>query len=236
MSYNQALYNRSTFNRSGSSNATFLSLDIFENINVFAGVGTNFFPFIVANERVRADVHGGRTIIFSASAQEVIGYNLDLLGTFWLDVTSNERILLTAKPSQVYILSRSGSENISKNLKGAVIPWFKTYGLEEIKASIDPRAEYWIEPISGYELVDTTASAESVEESSCIIEVTLHPGDRLIVDSDSYTVLLNGMNVIDTHHGNWFDELDRNTVSFTIRASEGTENLIGRLLYTERFL
>lgn len=236
MSYNQIIYNRSTYNRSGSSNAAFISVEGFENINALVGIGTNIFSLAIANEHVRTEIHGGRTIVLQqVMGLEQIYHNHVPNGIYWLDLAANEKVHLQARSAQVYIITSSASETVAKSLKSAFISWLSVAFKELISSVIDPRAELWIEA-SGYELADAVASAVAVEESACIIEVTLHPGDRLVVDSDSYLVLLNGENVIETHHGSWFDELDRNTTAFSIRASEGTENLTGRVLFTERFL
>lgn len=236
MSYNQAIYNRTSFNLSLSSNVRWLNLDSYENVNALAGIATNFYPVAIAFEHVRSQVHGGRTIVYEVTGGEQIYQNYVPNGLFWLDIAANERILTQAKMGQVFLLTCSAFETVSKSLKPSLNQWMSVTFEEHVFSSVDPRAELWIDSVSGYELVDTAASAEAVEESACIIEVTLHPGDRLIIDSDSYLVLLNGENIIETHHGSWFDELDRNTTAFSIRASEGTENLTGRVLFTERFL
>lgn len=65
------------------------------------------------------------------------------------------------------------------------------------------------------------------------IDVTIPVGGKLVIDSDNYTVLLNGENVIDKHSGDWAllsRAVDRMTV--TPSGSGITVNM----LYTERYL
>ena len=75
-----------------------------------------------------------------------------------------------------------------------------------------------------------------MEEITCVLKLTLMPGQRLIVDASNYNVLLDGENMIHTQEGEWLDEISRETTSITVTAAAGQAGLSANILYTERFL
>ena len=70
----------------------------------------------------------------------------------------------------------------------------------------------------------------------CELNITLKPGQKLIVDATNYNVLLDNENAIWAQSGAWIDELTRETSSISINASSGVANLSANILYTERYL
>ena len=89
---------------------------------------------------------------------------------------------------------------------------------------------------AGNELVSQTVDVMAIDEIVCELNLTLMPGQRLIVDASNYNVLVDGENMIHTQVGEWLDELTRETNSITITAAEGGGGLSANILYTERFL
>lgn len=90
--------------------------------------------------------------------------------------------------------------------------------------------------LDGRENINVDSSPMVTEEKICTINITLKPGDKLIIDSELYNVFQNGTSIIESQSGSWFDELDRNTVSLILQASSNVSDLSGRVVYTERFL
>lgn len=68
------------------------------------------------------------------------------------------------------------------------------------------------------------------------IDADIPPGGVLVIDSNTYNVLLNGANVIHTHSGGWLDRLDRKTYDVMFRPLSGTMNADIQYLYDERWL
>ena len=66
------------------------------------------------------------------------------------------------------------------------------------------------------------------------MDISLAPGQTLVVDSENLIVLLDGENIVARHSGRWC-ELDRKVRSVVI--STGTAGAIeSSILYTERWL
>ena len=90
------------------------------------------------------------------------------------------------------------------------------------------------EPIMAYGIFSAVISAETLEEISMDLSVTIKPDDILVIDSDNFRVLLNGENAIKYHSGAWIDELNRNSKSITI--SGGGDALESSIYFQELWL
>lgn len=106
---------------------------------------------------------------------------------------------------------------------------------EEITHSVILGADIRLQP-EGFELVTGNATSEAIETKICVLDITLKPGQRLVIDADNYNVLLNGENAIWVQSGDWIDELIRSTTEIKIDAASGAGNITASILYTERFL
>lgn len=108
-----------------------------------------------------------------------------------------------------------------------------TDAAESILSDISVGADVYLGN-TAYEIITAIAEAEATDVFSIEIDVTLAPGDTLVIDSDHYTVLHNGENILDKHSGDWV-ELSRNTR--TLLVESGTPaTLETSILYTERYL
>ena len=76
--------------------------------------------------------------------------------------------------------------------------------------------------------------AAIIEEDMVLINVSIPPGSELRIDSENYTVTLDGRNIIHLHSGDWI-MLDRNTVELIISNGD-LGRVSGYALYTERYL
>lgn len=73
-----------------------------------------------------------------------------------------------------------------------------------------------------------------IEEETTGISISIPPGSELRIDTENYTVTLDGENVLYSHSGFW-PILTRNIISLNINGTNGG-GLKGELIYTERWL
>lgn len=235
MSFNQNAFNRAPFNLSEAGNAQWLSVDGYENTDCFVGAAVEVYLFCIPNERVGISIHGERFKQFEALGHEVTGYNVALEGTYWMDVQSNERLYTYSLISSETTVRAVGEERLSNELSigchFSTIASFFERTLTDIVWHVD-----YFTAAAGNELVSQTADMITIDEIVCELNLTLMPGQRLIVDASNYNVLLDGENMIYTQVGEWLDELTRETNSITITAAEGGGGISANILYTERFL
>ena len=84
------------------------------------------------------------------------------------------------------------------------------------------------------DLLGCKVSSVILESEKITINATIPANGRLEIDSDDFTVLLNGENALHLHSGEWLF-LDREIESILIDSGTGGE-LTGSVIYNERYL
>lgn len=130
-------------------------------------------------------------------------------------VRSNDALTGKFRPSEIVITSAIASDAITGSLILSADNFTSTETLD---------------------LIDTSCSVLSLEFLTCVLTVTLKPGQTMVIDANTYNVWIDGENAVYTHSGDWLDELDRNTQNFVITAASGGKNISASILYTERYL
>lgn len=77
------------------------------------------------------------------------------------------------------------------------------------------------------------SSARTLNEEVAALTVDLQPGDTIEIDSEFYTVDLNGANAFDKYNGEWI-YLSRDLADVVITANG--QGLEAEVLYRERYL
>lgn len=237
MSFNQIIFNRSSFDHSSSEGAIYLDLEGFEKADAFVGVSTEVKLFCIPFERVGIEIRPTHfRKINTVTGNEALGYNVALESTFWLDIETKERISVNHFISRIINISASDSETFLTYIKASKQKSFSVSYNEKVGSEAEIYCVYNIHDAFANELISQTASTSNYEEIACLLDITLLPGEHLIVDAENYNVFLNGVNMIHTQKGRWLDELSRDTVSITITAAEGGKGLTADILYRERWL
>ena len=235
MSFNQTIFNRGPFNLSDSANATWFTIEALETVDAVTSVSKDVFLLCIPNEKVTIDIHGENFKNFSANAHEVLGYNVALEGNYWCDVQFDEKLYNETFCSPEYRPVVDMSETIETESKIAYSVHLSVSIGETVDAETTVFCEYYTN-FAGNELVSQVSDATVVEEIACVLNLTLEPGQHLIVDANNYNVLVDNENMIHTQEGEWLDELSRDTLSITVTAAEGGAGLTANILYTERYL
>ena len=237
MGFNRAIFNRSPFNIPSGSNAILAKAEGFEVVDCAIGSALDFRGNAKGYERINAVTAGYpgwiKKVIGTETVDELVttGDMYALAKANGTEITDAD-ILLSADIFPVI----SGIEEVVAECALYADIEADIIGTENINANITLCAVIVSPLVSGYEFVDESASLENIDVKTCYLTVTLRPGQVLIVDANTYNVLLNGQNAIEIQSGDWIDELNRNTVDLKIEAASGSANLDAIILYTERYL
>lgn len=235
MAFNLSRYNLQPYN-AGGSKVFWLKVAASEKVNAQIGTGTLTFLQCNGFEQVSASSNGtqgrfikGRfsevvteliteaqmSVLLDAIADEAITGEVEQAAEIRPAILSRENVTAISEiGSNIYL-----DGDVAEEVQPAVILGSKIY----------PAAEM-------YELVDAAASLLALDTRVCIINTTLRPGQRLIIDAATYNVLLDSKNAIHLHSGEWIDELSRETTEISVTARSGAKNLSASILYTERYL
>lgn len=86
-----------------------------------------------------------------------------------------------------------------------------------------------------YAMFGAFISINSYEEFVAVLDVTIPAKGELIIDSENFRVLLNKVNAISSHSGDWIRALSRESIELRVDCGT-TNNLETSLLYTELWL
>ena len=236
MAYNLAKYNLNPFNVKGD-NTRYLVVTGDEYVTSAIGSALQIYVNCIGNERVSTKIDGAPTryIPGGKGAENVAELVANGQQTILLYPIFEETIRVGATIAAILTPYPIGNEAVTGDLALGANIFPPIDALEEVTAdfilgaNICPSAE-------GFEVVLESASLEIIDTKTCLLTVTLQPGQKLIIDADSYTVLLDGANAIEVQGGDWIDELDRDTTDITVEAASGSSNMSISMIYTERYL
>ena len=235
MAFNLAQFNINPFNIAGG-NVKWIKATGNEYISASVGSALQIFIQAYGNERVSEDVVGVPARFIVASGRESIAEGVTraqptilLYPNYRENVTAETDISAVITPNAVL------SEVIEPDIILAADAYLSAIGSEEITEEVEIAADTYLSA-EGFELISESASLEVIDTKTCILTTTLKPGERIVIDADSYTVLLNGENAIEIQSGDWIDELDRNTTDISLKAAAGVSYLSAHIIYTERYL
>ena len=236
MAFNLAKYNLNPYNVQGG-HVKWIRADGSETVNAFIGSALQIYVSAIGNERVDESTVGAPTLFATAKGFETVselvakGQPTVLLYPIYLE-SVNAEIDLDAEitPYPAFV------ENVGSEIILGADAYLNAELVENIGAETSLGANIYPQNLEGFELISESASLDIIDTLTCLLTTTLAPGQQIIIDADSYTVLLDGENAIDIQSGDWIDELNRSTTDIMIGAASGVSNLSARLIYTERYL
>jgi hypothetical protein len=235
MAFNLAQYNLNPFNAQGG-NVKWIRANGSETINSFIGSALEVYVLGIGNERVSEEITGAPTKFIKAKGTEKIS-ELVANGqvtvlvypvfeeSVWSEIDLSAEVMPPAVLSEVVTAEPYLGADIYPVITGS----------ETVDVDALLRANIYLST-EGFELVSESASLDIIDRKVCLLTTTLAPGHMIVIDADTYTVLLDGVNAIEIQSGEWIDELNRDTVDIEINAASGEANLSARLIYTERYL
>lgn len=239
MAFDRSQFDRGQFDKSAGEKVRWLNADFSERVEKAFASALNYFLDISLYTRVDKGMMYGipvRYIHETVLEEQILEVVTEAAMYALLHADFNEEIDETLIPSaDVRQPDFTFSEVVSKsaNIGADFCPTASIS--EEIDADTHLGADFYT-VVENFELVSTSASSEAIEIKVCYLNITLQPGQRLIIDATNYNVLLDGENAIHTQSGDWIDALNRMTSSLEIDAQSGRGNIEASIMYTERFL
>lgn len=235
MAFNLAQYNLNPFNVQGGHEKWIRALGS-ETINAFVGSALQIYTSAIGNERVSEQIIGAPTKFFRGMGTETVSEAVaDATPTVLLNLLYREYVNAEIDLSTEITPPVIMSEVVTAEAYLSTDIYPTAEMAETVDADTMLGADIYTEP-EGFELISESASLEVIDEKVCVLTTTLKPGHQIIIDAETYTVLLDGENAIEIQSGDWIDELNRDTVDIVIGAASGVANLTARLIYTERYL
>ena len=240
MAYNLAPFNRTPFNI-GSDAEIWMEAQFAEKVTPVVGSSSETYLLVFGGEKIMRDgILGGNGLYLILSGSETVSEDIGHAeSTTVLDPVRMAETVSGQISIQTDIHPKvTGTETVDfpeSNYLGCLIYPGTIKGAEKVEEDVITDKETYL-IVSGYEKVSTSVSLEAVDIYTCELNITLQPGDILVVDAINYNVWLNGENVNWIQSGEWIDELVRETSSISVEANVGASQLTANILYTERYL
>lgn len=195
---------------------------------VFIAVSDGFDESATCTARVTASV------ITVASAFEIMRSdirmvaNVDTTEELYSTLSASIAVAQDIYESRVFDSSMAGTSYMSTNIPE------QGYWHSEVEVSVRLVKNLTDTELFATEVVFATVAAITIEENVLTVSVSIPPGGELRIDSDRFTVTLNGENILHLQSGYW-PELSRKLVQMTVDSGTGGE-LTGEIVYAERWL
>lgn len=234
--FNLSGFNHNRFNTPETIAAVRLRTNAYETVDGLFGIAQNVLLATNAAEQLNGTMNmlQGTLLQLSAiDAAEAFEATVSLVATSNQTANASEQVGGRMRlGSNVYQSHGLVEELQARPLLGANV-YLRSISEEELVAVVNLGANVF-SAADLYEIWAAVSEVENHDIRSVIIDVTLKPGDVLVLDSDNYTVLHNGENIIHKHSGDWV-HLSRNTRHIQVDAGNAG-SLASSILYTERYL
>lgn len=195
---------------------------------VFMDVADSFDEAAVCLGRVTASV------ITTADVPNQMNHDVSMNANSIVEDAFYSSLNETAKASQdIYVIAVSSTDILALSYLSVDTPTSlsaeeSVFGASRVCKNITDSATYPTEVLLG------TVSGGTVEDLVLTLDVTIPPGGELRIDSENYTVTLNGQNVLYAQSGYW-PILSRELAQMTIDSGTGGK-MTGEIVYSERWL
>lgn len=236
MAFNLAQFNINPFNVQGG-HVKWIRADGSETVNAFIGSALQIYVLAIGNERVDESTAGAPTYFMEAKGAETVSElvakgqpTVLLYPNYFETIEAESDISAEITPYPIFSEVVDSETSLGANISASA----------ELSETVDSEtnlgANIYPQNVEGFELVSESASLDIIDTLTCMLTTSLAPGQRIIIDAETYTVLLDGENAIEIQSGDWIDELNRSTTDIMIGAASGVSNLTARIIYTERYL
>lgn len=238
--FNNARYNLSEFNRQ-AEDAIWIVASLVEKVNFVAATSETRYTQFEGNEVVQNDVKGAKGLIKPVNgAEEKVTCQAVACSFF---IFSFEEKIETASRFEISFHAFMNFEMLEKAdclILESACNWLYPDISENVVSAYEngffPWSQFFYSGSEGIEIIDGNLSVEAYDEYICnLSDITLRPGDVLVIDSGNYDIWLNKENAIYYQSGDWIDEVSRLTRTIKIIA-DYPGNLSATVLYTERYL
>lgn len=231
--YNQTVFNQGSFNVPFDDTLVILQTDAYETIKGMFGVAVVAYLDTNANESIQVQCSVNAGITLTADLVETIEADCAAIGTALMSTQASEIIAAQAALGASIVLQSAMTEVIETKATLGAEHYMTMFARETIAADVSVACIAYPPVQNTYEIISAACDAEASDILEITIDVTIAPGQILVIDSDNYVVLLDGENIVDKHEGRWLT-LDRLVRAVQIGTGSASE-LQSSILYTERW-
>lgn len=231
--YGNARYSLTRYSVNQANRTLAVEVRLSESLGALVGAAVPVSKRVRLAETMRGSIRGAVSIMSAFSAQDSLGAAVRLSAN-----VLSTAALADSLQGSVYLqkdvpVSLEAMETLSANTwVSKDIP--ADTGLAEQLSARVIGSKNIPSAFLAAEVLTTSFDATSQTTERTTLHLTIPPGGELRIDSELFTVLLNGENALHTQSGDWIS-LSREVLRLNIESATGGD-LEGQMIYTERYL
>lgn len=228
MKYNTSKYNL----KSTNSEDTVISMYCQESINISTTFKTNSFIAVGFFNTMKVKCSGGTAIKNNFDLLEKINSKIILNVYPMVEITGNEKLEIKSTINADYYLSHELTEKLKISGKLVLDIFINQNNTEKLKvfSNLSSNIETSVNVSEVLILNPTVTQLDKLITK--INDITLRPGESIVINSDNFTVYDKDNNLLYAYEGNWIN-ISRDTLILEV-GCDG--DISGNLIVTERYL
>lgn len=233
--FNKAVYNRQSYNRALLSGEDVeIKLRAAERLIGWMNVGATYYVEERYNEQLKGNATGAAGMIVKPVYKEKLGGNLFVIAGVKAGEAFGEELKGSLHAgADIYLVPTDAAEKLAGKAFLSANIYLTLEMVEQLGGLVHLGADVYITK-GLYEVLNGYANARDITEKTIEVDGEIPPGSVLVIDSENYNMLLDNVNIIDRHKGDWID-VGRETISLTL-SEVGATDFNWEVFYIARYL
>lgn len=184
-------------------------------------------------DTVQGYTRGTISVMSNMAADEALSSLSTMSANIIVRATAAETLAAAVEGKKDVSAALTSADSLAASARGSKDTPATLGAYEALTASAVGSKDIYIAVV----VADTlTAIMEATSQTTeiAVVQVTIPPGGELRLDSENFSAMLNGENVLHAQSGDWIN-ISRELLRLLVESSTGGA-LEGQLIYTERYL
>lgn len=228
MSFGHGKFNHTAFNTGSGQGTIWLAASGKEIATAIISVAENTYIFVTGTEVSQMEIVMAAGKFVAATGTETATAQLEIVGYIFLSNCLTEKATNDLTIGSDSFLTTELTETAGKELLLGENAFLTQQLSETAEENLILGARTFLAE-NMYEIATAILDVYAFSEYITILNVTLQPGETIVVDAANFEVLKDNVDADDVIAGDWLDALARNTES--IQVSCGTTNALQATIY-----
>lgn len=231
--YGRARYSLTRYSVNQEDRTLAVELHFSNSMGALVGAAVPVSSQLYFTETMRGSIRGTVSIASSFSAQDALGAEIQLSADVLSSAAFTDNLQGTIYAQKDLPMTLTAMEALGSNIWASKDIPSDMNLTERLSAQITGSKDVPSAFLAS-EVLTTSFEAISQTMERAVFQLAIPPGGELRIDSELFTVLLNGENALHTQSGDWIN-ISRELLRLVVESASGG-GLEGQLIYTERYL
>lgn len=231
--FNNSRYSLTKFSINRDENSVEIAENFSESLKSLAGAAIPVEVRERYSDAVQGHTRGTISVAATMTADEILSSIATMSANIIIQASVAETVTAGVEGKKNLPAALTSTDSLAASVRGSKDTPATLGAYEALTASTVGSKDIYIAVV----VADTlTAIMEATSQTTeiAVVQVTIPPGGELRLDSENFSAMLNGENVLHAQSGDWIN-ISRELLRLLVESSTGGA-LEGQLIYTERYL